>query len=307
MVFQSYALYPHMTVGRNIAYPLQLAGVAQGRDRPAGRPRWPGCSTSTTCSTAAVAALGRAAPAGGDGPGLVRRPQAFLMDEPLSNLDAKLRVEMRAEISRLQRELAVTTVYVTHDQVEAMTMGDRVAVLDDGRVQQVGPPQALYDGPANLFVATFIGSPALEAARRHGRGAATAAPGAAGRRPPARRSTTPSGRPPRGSPGCVGRPVVVGIRPEAFADVGGSTRRAGRPGGRGGRRPGRVARRRDARPRRRHRPARPARRRRLRVLAPGARPRRTGRRPPRAPHRAGGRRRRQAGRRPRRQCTCSTP
>ena len=161
MVFQSYALYPHMTVRKNIGYPLRLAGVpkpelARRVDEAAKllqleevldrRP------SQLSGGQRQRVAMGRA---------LVRSPQAFLMDEPLSNLDAKLRVEMRAEIARLQRDLGVTTLYVTHDQVEAMTMGTRVAVLDKGRVQQVDTPQRVYDEPVNLFVATFIGSPAM--------------------------------------------------------------------------------------------------------------------------------------------------
>ena len=161
MVFQSYALYPHMTVRKNIGYPLRLAGVpkpelarrveeaAQLLQLTEVLDRRP---SQLSGGQRQRVAMGRA---------LVRSPQAFLMDEPLSNLDAKLRVEMRAEIARLQRDLGVTTLYVTHDQVEAMTMGTRVAVLDKGRLQQVDTPQRVYDEPVNLFVATFIGSPAM--------------------------------------------------------------------------------------------------------------------------------------------------
>jgi multiple sugar transport system ATP-binding protein len=161
MVFQSYALYPHMTVRKNIGYPLRLAKVArpelERRVADAARllqldevlDRRP---SQLSGGQRQRVAMGRA---------LVREPQAFLMDEPLSNLDAKMRVEMRAEIARLQRTLGVTTLYVTHDQVEAMTMGTRVAVLDKGRLQQVDSPQRIYDAPRNLFVATFMGSPAM--------------------------------------------------------------------------------------------------------------------------------------------------
>ena len=161
MVFQSYALYPHMTVRRNIGYPLKLAGVppneVQTRVDDAARTlqleavldRKPG---QLSGGQRQRVAMGRA---------IVRKPSAFLMDEPLSNLDAKLRVQMRAEICRLQREFLTTTVYVTHDQVEAMTMGDRVAVLNAGQIEQCDRPRDLYDRPANLFVAAFIGSPSM--------------------------------------------------------------------------------------------------------------------------------------------------
>ena len=161
MVFQSYALYPHMTVRKNIGYPLKLAGVpaheVQERVHAAARTlqleavldRKPG---QLSGGQRQRVAMGRA---------IVRKPSAFLMDEPLSNLDAKLRVQMRAEICRLQREFKTTTVYVTHDQVEAMTMGDRVAVLNAGQIEQCDRPRDLYDQPANLFVAAFIGSPSM--------------------------------------------------------------------------------------------------------------------------------------------------
>jgi multiple sugar transport system ATP-binding protein len=161
MVFQNYALYPHMTVADNIAFALKLRRTPRAeieeRVREAARmleleeylDRKPG---QLSGGQRQRVAMGRA---------IVRRPSAFLMDEPLSNLDAKLRVQMRADIAKLQRTLQVTTVYVTHDQVEAMTMGDRVAVLRRGILQQVDSPQALYDTPANLFVAAFIGSPAM--------------------------------------------------------------------------------------------------------------------------------------------------
>jgi multiple sugar transport system ATP-binding protein len=164
-VFQNYALYPHMTVRQNIGFALKLRKtpsheidervmeaatlleLTENLDRKPGQ---------LSGGQRQRVAMGRA---------IVRRPQVFLMDEPLSNLDAKLRVQMRAEIARLQHELGVTTIYVTHDQVEAMTMGHRVAVLDDGYLRQVDTPQNLYDHPDNLFVATFIGSPQMNLVR----------------------------------------------------------------------------------------------------------------------------------------------
>jgi multiple sugar transport system ATP-binding protein len=161
MVFQNYALYPHMTVFDNIGFALKLAGVHKNeineRVRKAASvlelekylDRKPG---QLSGGQRQRVAMGRA---------IVRQPAVFLMDEPLSNLDAKLRVQMRAEIAALQRELGVTTVYVTHDQVEAMTMGDRVCVLKDGYLQQVDTPQNLYDRPDNVFVGAFIGSPSM--------------------------------------------------------------------------------------------------------------------------------------------------
>jgi multiple sugar transport system ATP-binding protein len=161
MVFQSYALYPHMTVRDNMGFALRLAKVDKATVRAkvdeAARildltehlERKP---ANLSGGQRQRVAMGRA---------IVRAPQAFLMDEPLSNLDAKLRVQMRTQISRLQRRLGTTTVYVTHDQTEAMTLGDRVVVLRGGVVQQVGTPQRLYDAPRNLFVAGFIGSPAM--------------------------------------------------------------------------------------------------------------------------------------------------
>src|SRR5580704_6169267 len=161
MVFQNYALYPHMTVRDNIGFALKLRklpkadlnaqvneaaeilGLTDWLDRKPGQ---------LSGGQRQRVAMGRA---------IVRKPSVFLMDEPLSNLDAKLRVQMRAEVQRIQRRIGVSTIYVTHDQVEAMTMGDRVAVLRDGRLQQVGAPQYLYDNPDNIFVAAFIGSPSM--------------------------------------------------------------------------------------------------------------------------------------------------
>jgi multiple sugar transport system ATP-binding protein len=161
MVFQNYALYPHMTVADNMGFALKMAGVAKDeqRRRVADAAKLLGLEDFLDRKPKALSggqrqrvAMGRA---------IVREPQVFLMDEPLSNLDAKLRVTTRAQIAALQRRLGVTTVYVTHDQVEAMTMGDRVAVLKDGLLQQVGTPLNLYDKPDNAFVAGFIGSPAM--------------------------------------------------------------------------------------------------------------------------------------------------
>src|SRR5438067_2414452 len=161
MIFQNYVLYPHMTAAGNMGFALRMRKLPKGQIRSrvtdaAGvlgllealnkRPR------TLSGGQRQRVAMGRA---------IVREPQAFLMDEPLSNLDAKLRVEMRAEIARLQRDLAVTTIYVTHDQTEAMTLGDRVAVMRDGVLQQLAPPHELYREPRNLFVAEFIGSPAM--------------------------------------------------------------------------------------------------------------------------------------------------
>jgi multiple sugar transport system ATP-binding protein len=218
MVFQSYALYPHMTVRKNIGYPLRLAKVAkpelERRVAEVARllqldevlDRRP---SQLSGGQRQRVAMGRA---------LVREPQAFLMDEPLSNLDAKLRVEMRAEIARLQRTLEVTTLYVTHDQVEAMTMGTRVAVLDKGRLQQVDTPQRIYDAPRNLFVATFMGSPAMNLLPgtlvRDGDDGLVLDLGA--QRLPvdaALRAAHP------GLASLVGQRVIVGVRPEAFDDA----------------------------------------------------------------------------------------
>jgi multiple sugar transport system ATP-binding protein len=161
MVFQNYALYPHMTVYRNIAFALKV------RKTPPDEVRRRVEEAAAILGLTSELARKPAQLSGGQrqrvamGRAIVRKPQVFLMDEPLSNLDAKLRVRMRAEISRIQHELGATTIYVTHDQVEAMTMGDRVAVLRKGKLQQVSSPQMLYERPANLFVASFIGSPEM--------------------------------------------------------------------------------------------------------------------------------------------------
>jgi multiple sugar transport system ATP-binding protein len=161
MVFQNYALYPHMTVFDNMAFGLKLQKVP--KDEIDRRVR----DAASILDMEDLLARKPAALSGGQrqrvamGRAIVRHPQAFLMDEPLSNLDAKLRVQMRSEISRLQDDLGVTTIYVTHDQVEAMTMGDRVAVIRKGELQQIDAPETLYEHPTNLFVAGFIGSPAM--------------------------------------------------------------------------------------------------------------------------------------------------
>ncbi|HEY3017013.1 MAG TPA: sn-glycerol-3-phosphate ABC transporter ATP-binding protein UgpC [Nocardioides sp.] len=161
MVFQNYALYPHMSVAENMGFALKIAGVHKSeietRVREAAKildlePYLERKPKALSGGQRQRVAMGRA---------IVRQPQVFLMDEPLSNLDAKLRVSTRTQIASLQRRLGITTVYVTHDQVEAMTMGDRVAVLKDGLLQQVGTPLDLYDKPANMFVAGFIGSPSM--------------------------------------------------------------------------------------------------------------------------------------------------
>jgi multiple sugar transport system ATP-binding protein len=215
MVFQSYALYPHMTVRKNIGYPLKLAGVpaheAQERVDAAARTlqleavldRKPG---QLSGGQRQRVAMGRA---------IVRKPSAFLMDEPLSNLDAKLRVQMRAEIYRLQREFKTTTVYVTHDQVEAMTMGDRVAVLNGGQVEQCDRPRDLYDQPANLFVAAFIGSPSMNffSATVERRDAGLAAVIGSTELPlDLSKLTEEIGE-------WIGRNIVIGVRAESVTDV----------------------------------------------------------------------------------------
>jgi multiple sugar transport system ATP-binding protein len=215
MVFQNYALYPHMSVFDNIGFALKLARIPRPeidtRVRKAAAilelepylERKPG---QLSGGQRQRVAMGRA---------IVRQPAAFLMDEPLSNLDAKLRVQMRAEIARLQRDLGVTTIYVTHDQVEAMTMGDRVAVLKDGYLQQVGAPQHLYDEPTNVFVAAFIGSPSMNLYE----GAVTLDGDQSvqiGGQRVALVAETLSRRPALRQYG--GREVVVGIRPEDLED-----------------------------------------------------------------------------------------
>jgi len=214
MVFQNYALYPHMTVAENIGFALKLRKVpkADARKRIAETANIIGLTDHLDRKPRQLSggqrqrvAMGRA---------IVREPQVFLMDEPLSNLDAKLRVQMRAEISRIQRQLRVTTVYVTHDQVEAMTMGDRVAVMRRGLLQQFEPPQRLYETPANLFVASFIGSPAmnvLEATlERDGDGVTCRIGQSTLTLPPDVVSARPS------LVKYAGKSIALGIRPEAL-------------------------------------------------------------------------------------------
>ncbi len=213
MVFQNYALYPHMTVAANLGFPLRMRRQSKEQIRArvlevarlleiepllARKPR------ELSGGQRQRVAMGRS---------IVRHPQAFLMDEPLSNLDAKLRVQMRAELVKLHRTLGVTTIYVTHDQTEAMTLGQRVTVLDHGAIQQVAPPEELYDWPANTFVASFIGSPPMNfvggslaaSLLRLGRLDATLAPALL------ERLTVSGGE------------VTVGLRPESFLAVGDSS------------------------------------------------------------------------------------
>ncbi|MGV7244410.1 ABC transporter ATP-binding protein [Caballeronia sp. M23-90] len=170
MVFQNYGLYPHMSVYDNIGYPLKLRGVTgEQRDREVRR-------AADRVELGQLLTRRPAALSGGQrqrvalARSIVRRPRVFLMDEPLSNLDAKLRGSMRAELKHLARELAVTTVYVTHDQVEAMTLASRVAIMQEGVLQQIDAPEKIYNEPANAFVAGFIGSPAMNLLRGEGRG-----------------------------------------------------------------------------------------------------------------------------------------
>ena len=199
MVFQSYALYPHMSVAENMGFALKIAGIAkEERDRRV-------LEAAKLLDLEAYLDRKPKALSGGQrqrvamGRAIVREPQVFLMDEPLSNLDAKLRVATRTQIAALQRRLGITTVYVTHDQVEAMTMGDRVAVLKDGVLQQVDTPRNLYDKPANAFVAGFIGSPAMNLLR----------------------TSVSDGRATLGKlsidvPASAGPSVTIGIRPEGL-------------------------------------------------------------------------------------------
>ncbi|MFE3637906.1 diacetylchitobiose ABC transporter ATP-binding protein MsiK [Streptomyces cellostaticus] len=161
MVFQNYALYPHMTVADNMGFALKIAGVNKAEIRQKVEEAAKILDLTEYLDRKPKALSGGQRQRVAMGRAIVREPQVFLMDEPLSNLDAKLRVSTRTQIASLQRRLGITTVYVTHDQVEAMTMGDRVAVLKDGLLQQVDSPRNMYDKPANLFVAGFIGSPAM--------------------------------------------------------------------------------------------------------------------------------------------------
>jgi len=217
MVFQSYALYPHLSVYDNIAFGLKLQKLPKNQieERVNDAARILGLEGFLKRKPRALSggqrqrvAMGRA---------IVRQPSAFLMDEPLSNLDAKLRVQMRAEIARLQDDLGTTTIYVTHDQVEAMTMGDRVAVMRKGELQQVAPPQELYDQPDNLFVGGFIGSPAMnmiEASLERANGGLAVTLGG---QKIGLGDETLSRRPALRS--YEGKPVILGIRPEDLEDA----------------------------------------------------------------------------------------
>ena len=199
MVFQNYALYPHMTVAKNLAFGLKqrktpredlqrrVAEMSDLLGLESLMQRRPG---QLSGGQRQRVAMGRA---------LVREPKVFLLDEPLSNLDAKLRVQMRAELKKLHHRLGITTLYVTHDQVEAMTLGDRIAVMNDGALQQLGVPQDVYDQPANVFVAAFIGSPPMNLLRGEAVGGVVSA------------ETFSFGR-----DGLADGPVTVGVRPESF-------------------------------------------------------------------------------------------
>src|SRR5215471_15172355 len=216
MVFQNYALYPHMTVEENLAFGLKLRKTpkAEIKRRVGEAAKMLGLEPYMSRKPAALSggqrqrvAMGRA---------IVREPQAFLMDEPLSNLDAKLRVSMRAALNQLHERLGITTVYVTHDQVEAMTLGDRVCVLRDGRLQQVDTPQRLFQRPVNLFVAGFIGSPAMNFALADLVRADGPAVAFAGYRLPVPAEVL------NGKPGLTdyfGKKVILGIRPSDFEDA----------------------------------------------------------------------------------------
>jgi multiple sugar transport system ATP-binding protein len=215
MVFQNYALYPHMTVEQNLAFGLQLRKTPKDeiKRRVGDAAKMLGLEQYLKRKPAALSggqrqrvALGRA---------IVREPQAFLMDEPLSNLDAKLRVSMRAVLAQLHDRLGVTTVYVTHDQVEAMTLGHRVAVLHDGRLQQVDTPQNLFDNPVNLFVAGFMGSPSMNFADAQLVRDGTAVVTFAGYKLPVPADVFETKQ---GLSDYVGKKVIVGIRPSDFED-----------------------------------------------------------------------------------------
>jgi multiple sugar transport system ATP-binding protein len=215
MIFQSYALYPHLSVAENVGFALKM------RKEPRATIESRVHETSALLELGQLLARRPGQLSGGQrqrvamGRALIRHPAAFLMDEPLSNLDARLRGQMRIEIARLQRAAGVTTVYVTHDQVEAMTMGDRVAVMRGGVLQQLGKPRDLYDHPVNMFVATFLGAPPLNllpaTPRADGDGLALDLPGATLRLPGQRPALKPY----------LDREIVVGVRPEN-ADMSGS-------------------------------------------------------------------------------------
>jgi multiple sugar transport system ATP-binding protein len=217
MVFQSYALYPHLSVYDNIAFGLKLKKMPKAEIDKRVHEAAEVLGLETFLSRKPRALSGGQRQRVAMGRAIVREPAAFLMDEPLSNLDAKLRVQMRAEIAKLQNDLGTTTVYVTHDQIEAMTMGDRVAVMRKGELQQVAGPQELYDRPLNLFVGGFIGSPAmnlLEATLERSNGGLTAV---AGSQRIALGEETLAARPALRD--YHGKPVILGIRPEDLEDA----------------------------------------------------------------------------------------
>jgi multiple sugar transport system ATP-binding protein len=216
MVFQNYALYPHMTVEQNLAFGLKLRGTPKAEIKAKVREAAKMLGLEQYLSRKPAALSGGQRQRVAMGRAIVREPQAFLMDEPLSNLDAKLRVQMRAEIARIQRDLGVTTIYVTHDQTEAMTLGDRVAVMKKGELQQVAPPQELYDRPANLFVAGFIGSPAMNLIQGTLSGDAANPRLEVGGQTLALPAEVLTERPALASR--LGGDVVVGIRPEDMED-----------------------------------------------------------------------------------------
>jgi multiple sugar transport system ATP-binding protein len=216
MVFQNYALYPHLTVYDNMAYGLKIRKTPKDEIDKRVREAAAKLGLEEELDKKPKRLSGGQAQRVAMGRAIVREPQAFLMDEPLSNLDAALRVEMRTEVSRLQRDLGTTTMYVTHDQTEAMTLGDQVAVIRKGRLQQVGPPQELYEHPVNVFVAGFIGSPAMnlvEAELSLGGGGGTVRFGDASL---ALGERTIDDRP--ALRGFDGRTVILGIRPEDIDD-----------------------------------------------------------------------------------------
>ncbi|MEI6401113.1 MAG: sn-glycerol-3-phosphate ABC transporter ATP-binding protein UgpC [Actinomycetota bacterium] len=212
MVFQNYALYPHMSVLDNLAFGLRMRGVGKAERYVAARRAAEVLGITDLLDRQPKQLSGGQRQRVAMGRAIVREPQAFLMDEPLSNLDAKLRVQMRAEIARIQRTLGVTTLYVTHDQVEAMTMADRVAVMRKGVLQQVAPPAEVYDRPANLFVAGFIGSPPMNLFAAH------IVAGDAGHIVEFGSSRLALADRP-GLAELVGREVVLGIRPEDLEDT----------------------------------------------------------------------------------------
>lgn len=212
MVFQSYALYPHMTVFDNIAFSMKLAGKSKAERAKRVNEIAKILQLETLLQNKPAQLSGGQRQRVAMGRAMVREPAAFLMDEPLSNLDAKLRVQMRAEIASLQRQLGVTTIYVTHDQTEAMTMGDRVAVLKSGVLQQVDTPRALYHKPVNAFVAGFIGSPSMNLFEGRLEGGSIRLPGFSIPLPASVRERVP------GLAAFDGKPVVLGIRPEDLHD-----------------------------------------------------------------------------------------